>query len=132
MAEQFVRRVVWFQISDGRIEFPSIADAELTLRPEIFRLVEDLLAQDADFTTAVTMVIIVLLQERFMKCEALWLLMVDKAKAYIRSQGGYHGPRGNFSLMEGARISVRLIQNLSLETRDGSSVMCCLDRTYHG
>jgi hypothetical protein len=119
-AETYVRRVVQFQRSDGCFEFPTQDNAKKCLCPEVFSIVNDLLAE-VSFNMAVTMALVGLLEERFQQCKDLWLLVVEKAKNYVRSQGNYFGIGGNFSRMERAGRLAGKIQKLPLDERDETS-----------
>ena len=116
-AETYVRRVVRFQRSDGCFVFPTQDNAKKSLGPEVFSIVDDLLAE-VSFNMAVTMALVVLLEERFQQSKDLWLLVVEKAKNYVRSQGTYFGIGGDFSRMERAGRPARKIQKLTLDEKD--------------
>ncbi|KAL4869627.1 von Willebrand factor type A domain-containing protein [Aspergillus spectabilis] len=77
----FVRQILQFQKSDGAFEVP-MAEAK-GLDFGVHGIVEALLAKGTDFTIAVTIVFVVLLEAELRRCRGLWLRMVEKAREYI-------------------------------------------------
>ncbi|KAK2880199.1 hypothetical protein FQN49_000473 [Arthroderma sp. PD_2] len=118
--EAFVRRIVSFQRADGCFKFPSLRTAKKHLGPELFVIIDRWIKKkkiDAD--VAVTMAIVLLLEERFHSCKGLWLLIVSKAKSNIRSHGGALSREVRY-LQDGsaARRDIREIKKLPLEEED--------------
>ncbi|XP_044719858.1 uncharacterized protein HRG_06447 [Hirsutella rhossiliensis] len=92
-AERLVSSLLVFQKSDGSFVFNSNEKIKTMLGPSFFQIAAGLKTKLAfgDSATAratvpdaiLTVAIVALLEEQFQACQALWVLMVRKAKDYI-------------------------------------------------
>jgi hypothetical protein len=108
--DRYGEQVVWdllaFQSFDGSFKVDSL-DQLKDLGHE-FALTVRKLEFDIHFQVAMSIAIVVLLEEKFQFCRDLWVLMRDKARAYV-DQNLPHGPVKD-RLYRSTKYALRLVQ----------------------
>lgn len=75
---------------DGTFHFSSQAEAEAMLGAEVTAALRDLMSEKFPEVLVYTAAVVVLLERDFTSCQALWVLMRDKASAYLQKHGDEH------------------------------------------
>lgn len=114
VAEEFVRGLLVFQKSDGCFAFNE-KTVKTILGPSFLGVVTGLKAKLDVFDIIVTIALVALLEEQFRICQALWVLMVRKAKDYISACS--LGPNED-ALMQEARNRIKLIPSVMQEIKN--------------
>jgi hypothetical protein len=114
-AEEFVRGLLVFQKSDGCFAFSNEKTVKTTLGSSFLSVVTGLEAKLDVFDTIVTIALVALLEEQFQICQALWVLMVRKAKDYISACS--LGPSAD-ALMQEARNRIKSIPSVMQEIKN--------------
>jgi len=114
VAEEFVRGLLVFQKSDGCFAFNE-KTVKTILGPSFLGVVTGLKAKLDVFDTIVTIALVALLEEQFRICQALWVLMVRKAKDYISACS--LGPNEDV-LMQEARNRIKSIPSVMQEIKN--------------
>jgi hypothetical protein len=117
-SEEFVHGLLIFQKSDGCFAFGNESTVKKALGPSFLSVVIGLKANLDVFDTVVTVALVALLEEQFQICQALWVLMVQKARDYISACS--LGPTADV-LMQEARGYMKSIPLVMQEIKDAES-----------
>jgi hypothetical protein len=104
--KQKIRNLLVFQSFDGSFNFDSAEQLRTHLGPDFASVVQDLQLQ-VDFKLAVTVGLMLLLEEKFEYCRDLWTLVYNKANDYFNSQRSLELQQN--LLLESARLKVRAL-----------------------
>ncbi|GJN78589.1 hypothetical protein PLIIFM63780_002098 [Purpureocillium lilacinum] len=123
-AEGFVRGMLTFQRSDGSFHFRDDEELKSSLGLSFFGVVlalrqylaGDKLLEQPRRLLAMAATAVVLLEEQFPTCRALWVLMAGKTSEYVTRNARY-GHTGA-QLMDEARRNVKCIEPVMKEARD--------------
>jgi hypothetical protein len=106
--EQKIRDLLVFQSFDGSFDFGGIGRLRTNLGPGFASVVQDIRREgQANFKLAVTVGLMLLLEEKFEYCHDLWTLVYDKATDYLKRKQPSELQRNQ--LLESARLKVRAL-----------------------
>ncbi|KND91167.1 von Willebrand factor A domain-containing protein [Tolypocladium ophioglossoides CBS 100239] len=131
-AEELVRGLVGFQMSDGRFVMRDDRDVKEYLGASFLKLLTKLKARlnvlDGDkdrVEMTATVAVVALLEEQFQGCRALWVLMVGKARDFIAANG-YGGTEE--VLLEEAKTGVKQMGSVMEEMERAHELASAVDK----